>query len=334
MHIIPESKLITYLLLLISAILATHALMFTKAVLMPFVFSVFVYSAFAPFSKFFEYRLRVPHWLANVIGGCLILSTLLIIVLTLGYSFNSFVQGADIYKDKMVNLLGFVQSLSAKYGWDLNPQHLQAEIRNLPLLDWVKNFTGGFFSLIGNVVLISIFTLFLLMGDNDLAQTSEVMREVQIKISKYVTAKIVISLVTASLVGIVLVLFDVELAFLFTILTFLLNFIPNVGSILAVALPLPILLLQYGLGVSFWLVLVLTASIQMIIGNILEPKFMGESMNLHPITILLMLMFWGVVWGVPGMFLAVPITAILRIVFLRFEVTQPIAQLMAESRKK
>ncbi|MCB0357914.1 MAG: AI-2E family transporter, partial [Bdellovibrionales bacterium] len=76
-------------------------------------------------------------------------------------------------------------------------------------------------------------------------------------------------------------------------------------------------------------VLVFTGLIQIIIGNVIEPKLMGESMNLHPIAILLFLMFWGVVWGVPGMFLAVPITAILRIIFSRIEMTRPLANLIS-----
>ena len=76
-------------------------------------------------------------------------------------------------------------------------------------------------------------------------------------------------------------------------------------------------------------VIAVTAMIQLVSGNLVEPKIMGESSDLHPVTILLALMFWGVMWGVIGMFLATPITAAIKIVFERLDQTRPIADLMA-----
>jgi AI-2 transport protein TqsA len=121
----------------------------------------------------------------------------------------------------------------------------------------------------------------------------------------------------------------VELAVMFAMLTFLLNFIPSIGSIVAVIIPLPVILLQYGFGWQFWFVLAFAGMVQFVIGNVLEPKMMGESLGLHPVTVLLFLMFWGLVWGIPGMFLAVPITAILKIVLCRIPTTVPVANLLA-----
>ncbi len=116
---------------------------------------------------------------------------------------------------------------------------------------------------------------------------------------------------------------------MFAILTVLLNFIPNFGSVIATLLPIPVLLLQYGLGWQTMTVITLLFAIQFCIGNLVEPKMMGESLDLHPVTILLFLMFWGLVWGLPGMFLAVPITAILKIILSRIETTLPLSELLA-----
>jgi len=148
-------------------------------------------------------------------------------------------------------------------------------------------------------------------------------------ISRYVATKFLTSLVTGTLVFILLVLFRVEMAFLFAVLTVLFNFIPNIGSIIATVLPIPVILLQFGFGWQLWVVLAVSATIQFTIGNVIEPKLMGERMDMHPITVLLFLMFWGLVWGLPGMFLAVPITAVLKIVLGRIETTQALAELMA-----
>ena len=116
---------------------------------------------------------------------------------------------------------------------------------------------------------------------------------------------------------------------MFAILTFCLNFIPNIGSIIAVILPIPIILLQFGISFPFIAAIILLVAIQIAIGNILEPKLMGDSMGLHPVTILFFLAFWGYLWGITGMFLSVPITATLKIIFDKFEMTKPVAQLFA-----
>jgi AI-2 transport protein TqsA len=108
-----------------------------------------------------------------------------------------------------------------------------------------------------------------------------------------------------------------------------LNFIPNVGSIIATLLPLPLAIVQF--NSLFWvmLVLLLPGTVQITVGNFVEPKLMGEGLELHPVAILVMLVFWGLIWGVVGMLLAAPITAVLGIVLGRFETTRPIARLLA-----
>lgn len=77
------------------------------------------------------------------------------------------------------------------------------------------------------------------------------------------------------------------------------------------------------------LVIVLPGLVQFGIGNVLEPKIMGDSLDLHPVTVLLTLIFWGLLWGPVGMLLATPITAVLRLVLARFETTRPIGDLLA-----
>jgi AI-2 transport protein TqsA len=115
----------------------------------------------------------------------------------------------------------------------------------------------------------------------------------------------------------------------FGITAFLLNFVPSIGSIVATLLPLPIALVQYD---SLWPVLgvlLLPGLVQIVVGNGVEPMVMGEGLELHPVTILLALMFWGLLWGIPGMLLAAPMTAVLRIVLVRIQTTRPVAELLA-----
>lgn len=122
----------------------------------------------------------------------------------------------------------------------------------------------------------------------------------------------------------------VDLAMAFGLFAFLLNFIPSIGSIIATLLPLPVVLLSPDLsGTLLMLAIVLPGAVQVTLGNIVEPKLMGRSLDLHPVTVLLALIFWGSIWGMVGMFLATPMTAVIKIFFEQQEHTRPLANMLA-----
>src|SRR4029079_83953 len=119
------------------------------------------------------------------------------------------------------------------------------------------------------------------------------------------------------------------MAWQFAFLVFLFTFIPNIGPIIATLLPLPVAVTQFH---DPWMILAAVAipgAIHMSIGNLVTPKLMGRGMELHPVTVLLALAFWGLIWGIVGMVLAMPICATLRIVMSRFNTTRPLANLLA-----
>jgi AI-2 transport protein TqsA len=178
---------------------------------------------------------------------------------------------------------------------------------------------------------VAIFVIFLLAGrDPQAVVKNKLYFEIEQKIRSYITTKLIISLVTGILVGVTLSLFGLELALVFAILTFLLNFIPSVGSLIATLLPIPVAVAQF--SDSPWTiagVILIPGGIQMAIGNGIEPKIMGEGLQLHPVTVLLALSFWTLLWGPIGAILAVPITAGIRIVLMRFESGQTAGNLLA-----
>ena len=142
-----------------------------------------------------------------------------------------------------------------------------------------------------------------------------------------------IKLFTSSLTGLASYLYllavGVDFAGLWGLLIFLLNFIPTVGSIAATLFPALIALAQsdgYGL---FVLVLLGIGMLQLCIGNILEPRFMGSSFNLSPVVILLNLALWNAIWGIPGMFLCVPFLIIVAIVLSHFPQTRSVAIMLS-----
>ena len=195
--------------------------------------------------------------------------------------------------------------------------------------DGISVVLQAFLNLVSTSIVVLIYVFFLLLGKPAYAQTGT-MQEIDTQIRGYLSLKTVISIGTGAVFGLALRLFGVPMALSFGVLAFLLNFIPNIGPIVASLLPIPLILLDPS-GNIVWMVsvIVVTSMIQLISGNVVEPKLMGNSSDLHPVTILLGLMFWGMMWGIIGMFLATPITAAMKIVLERFEPTRQIANIMA-----
>lgn len=148
-------------------------------------------------------------------------------------------------------------------------------------------------------------------AENELAAT---FKAINIQIQRYIISKIALNLLAGIVIGFALFLFGVDFPILWGTLAFLLNFIPTIGAIITLAFPTVIALLQYE---SFGYALIIAATImavQTVIFNMLEPIFLGNRLGLNPIAILLSILLWGYVWGIVGMLLAVPLTAILKII--------------------
>jgi AI-2 transport protein TqsA len=211
----------------------------------------------------------------------------------------------------------------------IDTQQIVKDLKNY-IFNIVTNAFGTILGLISSMLFVIIFVLFLLLGRNPYTTHSQVYSDVVHKIRKYVGIKILISAVTGVLVWMTLAIIGLKLAGVFGVLAFLLNFIPSIGSIIVTFLPVPIAVVQF--QSSPWLIVLVVAipgAIQNLLGNIIEPKLQGEGLNLHPVTILLALSFWGLLWGIVGMFLAAPITAAIRIVLMQFDMLRPVARLMA-----
>jgi predicted PurR-regulated permease PerM len=140
-------------------------------------------------------------------------------------------------------------------------------------------------------------------------------KDITEKVQKYILTKFLISLMLGIIVGIVTWLFGVEFVIVWAVVSILLNFIPNIGSVIAVMMISLMTLIQYESFGYALLVMATLILIQNIIGNIIEPKVFGDRLGLNPLVILFSLMLWGYIWGIIGMFLSVPLTAVLKIIF-------------------
>ena len=324
------SKASAICLTIIAAGVVTAFLVYTKALLIPLVISIFLYTILAQMTLFLRHKFSFPKWLALTIAIVLFITFFVGAVTFTINSVEEFLKGTDLYRQNLIATVSDILNRLQEHGITLDKNLIEGYLHDLPIFNWVKNLGGRLFSLFSNFTIIILFMIFFLFGSKKTPPiTNPAIKEMLSTVSVYLSVKLMASLITAILVAIVLLGFHVKLALVFALLAFLLNFIPSVGSITAVLLPIPILFLQFGLGANFFVILALLSAIEFIIGNLAEPRFLGEGMDLHPVAVIASLVFWTLVWGAPGAFLSVPITGSIKIVLSKIKHTRPVAEFLA-----
>jgi predicted PurR-regulated permease PerM len=211
-----------------------------------------------------------------------------------------------------------------------------------PILTGLLNGISG---MAGNIFLIIIYVALLLaeqsmfakkiqqvLGDPGRIQAFDrILSQVNSAVRTYVYVKTLMSFLTGILSYFILLLFHVDFPVLWAFVIFLLNYVPYVGSLVATFLPAAFAVFQFqSFSIFIWIFLAIQV-VQIFVGNVLEPKVMGKTLNLSPLGVLLALTFWGMIWGIMGMILSVPITSILVIIALRFPSTRFVAVLLSET---
>lgn len=324
-----QATLITACLLVIATILLGVALSYTRSMMIPFVFALFLSYFVAPVVSSLKSRARFPHWLAVMSAILAFLGVFVFFALVLRGSLLRMVDSFYLYEARLVQITQLVVDFFARFDIPLDQASVMTRIRDLPIFTYVQSAAGIAMAILLDFLLVLVFLIFLVSGKGIGTKKVGLGAEIDNKVRSYIITKILSNLLTAVLVWIIYFSMGLDLSLMFALLSFVLGFIPTLGSIIATALPLPIALIQYNEVWPVWCVLVLPALVQVVIGNILEPKLLGRGLDLHPITILLSLMFWGLIWGIAGMFLAVPITAVLKIVLDKHPLTHHFSEVLA-----
>lgn len=324
-----QNTLIAGCLFVIAAIMLGVALSYTRSVMIPFAFALFLSYFIAPWVAFFQNKMRFPRWLALAASLLAFLLIMAGIVLVLRGSIIRMIDSFYLYEVRLNYLAQVIADFGKRFNVNLDQTYVLGRIRELPLFTVVQGAASVVMTFLADFLLVMVFLIFLLGGKSATEEKSGVQLEINHKIRGYILTKLFTNSVTAVLVWIVLSLFGLDLAFMFSMLAFLLGFIPTLGSIVASLLPLPIALIQYSEAWPIWGVILFPALIQILIGNFLEPKLLERGLDLHPVTILLSLMFWGLIWGLAGMFLAVPITAVARILLAKYPFTSRLSLMLA-----
>lgn len=158
----------------------------------------------------------------------------------------------------------------------------------------------------------------------------ETARTINDRIGTYLASKTLINLILGVISLAVMWVLGIEFAFFWAVLIALLNYIPYIGSIVGVLFPVALALAQFGSIYNAVIALVALMGAQIFVGNYLEPKMLGKSVNMSPFVFLIALSFWMAVWGLEGAILAIPLTSMIMIVLAEIPQTRPIAAMMSD----
>lgn len=321
-------------------IAAITLLILGKSILIPIVFSLLIWFLMRKVrkelsQKVFRNKLKKP-WILTLLTSILFIGIIFGLVTVIRVNMETIYQKAEAYTgniDKIVKLL-----------------HLESiKLDTNTVRKFIQNNIQESLSIIGNSfgkVLITIMYLLFIISEErsfqkklthlfenqrQLVTSRQIFEQIEESITNYIGMKSLIALTAAILSYIVLFIFGVDGAFFWSLLIFILNFIPTIGALLSPILPASYALIQYGdPTTALWLFFIL-GIILGIIGNFLEPKILGKSLNLSTLATFFALIFWGTIWGQTGMFLSIPITVFMMIVFSKFKGTRPLAILLSET---
>lgn len=321
-------------LVILTGVAITYLMQTFSAVLIPFVLAIFLTYCLTPFIELQIRVMRFPRYLAiitTILLGCV---GLLLIALLVSGAIAEMTQNFKVYQAKLTEIFGQaviwlnLDRFGIEHGQDITDRLLSITTEAATTI-----FTGianSIRTIVSNGLLVVIFMIFMISGKNVAKKpTGGMLGEVEASIKRYSITMVLTSAVTGILVGLTFVALKVDFAWMFGFLAFLLNFIPSIGSIIATLLPIPVIFLSELAAPAQFAAVLIPALIQFGIGNLLQPKLMGQSLNLHPVTILMSLMFFGAIWGVIGMLLATPVTAVLRMLLEKFDYTRSAAMIMA-----
>lgn len=315
-------------LTLIAIFCTTVGLIYLKGILIPFVFSIFLYFLVSPVIDFFQLKGNLPRFFSTALTIFIGLFMASVLLFSFFISIKLFAPEAGNYQIKLLDFAHRLKEFLEHHEIEVGKDLLISNLSNVPVVGFIKSLTSSLVGFLGNSLLVLVILLFLIEGKDPKRVRNAQIQTATNRINEYVRGKFIVSVGTGLLVWLILLVLGVDLAGMFGVLTFLLNFIPSVGSVIAIMLPLPIVLLEYGFGAIFMLSVILPGAVQFAVGNVLEPKIMGDKLGLHPVVQLFSLLFWGAVWGVSGMFLAVPLIVVLKLFLEQFKQTQVLANLL------
>lgn len=292
-------------------------------------------------------KMGVPLWFSVLITAFIFLGIFTVFGIIIYSSLLDFARKFPSYQIKLTAMLTETISKIQIYSDEIFKTDLLNELKRIPIASIVLSMAGSIVNILLKFLVVFIYALLILYGKYRITHkimrsfTREkgkkiaiVLKHIDEGLRRYLGVKTLMSLLIGSCTTIILFFFNVEFAIILGCITFLFNFIPNLGSAVAVLFPPLIALIQYGsYSRSLWILITLVI-FQNLIGNLLEPRIVGQRLKVTLTVVFFALLFWGWLWGAPGVLLAVPMTTSIKIVMANIPALQSFSRLMEKTPKK
>ncbi|PMG41284.1 AI-2E family transporter [Shewanella sp. 10N.286.52.B9] len=291
-------------------------------IVVPFVLSAFLAVVCNPAIVFMS-RFRVPKWLSIILLMLLIVLMGLWLASLVGSSINEFSKQIPLYRQQLIEQFSWILEKLTALNINISKEKALEYFDPGMALSMTTNMLSGLGNVMANLFLIILTIIFMLFEAQSLpkkfhfALDDPDMRLKQIdkflhSVNQYMVIKTLVSIGTGIIVGIGLSIIGVDYALLWAVLAFLFNYIPNIGSIIAAIPAVLLAFIQMGPGAAGVTALLFLGT-NTVMGNVVEPKFMGRGLGLSTLVVFLSLIFWGWLLGSVGMLLSVPLTMIVKI---------------------
>lgn len=330
-------------LLFIAFVMGIAGLYITRDLITPFALAIFIWLIIDAFARWM-YRLspKFPYWLALTIAVLTVVAGFIGIGFIVADTAADVAKQAPAYETRVSEIFAWIGNLTGQENLSYSTLSERFELRS-KLQSGLAGFASAIQGVLGDLSLIAIYVAFLFAAQSSFpkkmddlfpniqrrAQAAKVGERIRHSIEKYLSVQTIISLMQTVVSYIGMTALGLDNALFWALVIFILNYIPIVGGLAAVALPVIFALVQFdSLGRVGILAGVLFGA-QFIIGNTIQPKMMGDSMNLSALVVVLSLTLWGALWGGVGAFLSAPLTVIIMIVLAQFPTTRWIAVLLS-----
>lgn len=333
---------VAYSLIITSLIILL--LIVAESIIVPFVIAILIWFVVKKTRNLIDkigfFHSYIPRWFKTLLASILIFSVILQAAQMLIYNIEILSASYEKYASNIEKLATEIQSFS---GIDLKAE-MDAFLANQNPEAYFEGIINSISEILGNMIMIVFYILFIIIeesfferkleliakGTDNPEGSRKTLTKIDKTMSRYLGLKSLIALCTAALGYLVFYFVGLDAPIFWAFLLFMFNFIPSVGPILASVLPALFALLQFGDFNEFLIIIISLTSIALLIGNFLEPRLMGNTLNISPLVAVLSLAVWGALWGITGMLLSVPITVAMIIIFSQFPNTRPIAILLSE----
>lgn len=333
-----SSRLASWLIVLV---ITLTTLILAKSLLIPLVLAITIWYIINTLAETLRKLpvLKGRNGLSQVMATIVIVAFLFIAIQIIVGAIESMVADMPKYQDKFIESAGKVMILLRLD----NFPSVTSIMEKINVSEYAASISGGISSLLGNVLLILIYLVFLLIEsrwlpvkfklmfakEKQLHHAERTMERIHRSIRTYIGIKTFTSVLTGVVSWVLMAAVGLDYAVFWAFLIFLLNFIPAIGAMVATLFPALFSLVQFDTYTQFLIVFFGIGTLQVLIGSVLEPRMMGNTLNISPLVVILSLAVWGTIWGVTGMLLSAPITVAAIIILAEIPRTRPIAVLLS-----